>query len=102
MPDFSLGCFQNEYLARGAGEVNAVIAVTSSGASDESSRRPGDPGATARVEIIAVDTSGSMAGRKILAARQATAAAVAAIRDGVRFAVVAGDHSARVIYPQDG
>jgi len=54
------------------------------------------------VEIIVVDTSGSMGGSKIRAARAATAAAVAAIRDGVRFAVVSGDAMARVVYPRAG
>jgi hypothetical protein len=98
MPDFDLGCFQNEYLAPGAGEVNAIITV----AAPSEVRSAGPDDAASGVAVIVVDTSGSMAGSKIVAARQATAAAVAAIKDGVRFAVVAGNDSAHVIYPQHG
>jgi hypothetical protein len=35
-------------------------------------------------------------------AREATGAAIDAIRDGVAFAVVAGNHRARPVYPKDG
>ena len=35
-------------------------------------------------------------------AREATAAAIGAIRDGVAFAVVAGNWRARLVYPKDG
>ena len=54
------------------------------------------------LEIIVVDVSGSMAGEKIRSARQATAAAIAELRDGVAFAVIAGDHRARQVYPDAG
>jgi hypothetical protein len=97
-PDFTLECFQNEYLPDGAEEVNAVVTVTATtggGVGD----RPSGAGAGA-VEVITVDVSGSMGGGgKIQAARKATAAAIDAIRDGVRFAVVAGDSTARIVYP---
>src|SRR5437588_9795023 len=102
MPDFRLGCFQNEYLPKGAREVNAVVTITGPGEGHGPSAGSGGAGSTGGVEVIAVDTSASMAGSKIVAAREATAAAVAAIKDGVRFAVVAGDDSARVVYPQEG
>ena len=94
MLDFHLSCFQNEYLPRDAREVHAVITITAPEAGHDASE--------GGVEVIAVDTSESMAGSKILAARQATATAVAALDDGVRFAVIAGNDSARVIYPFDG
>ena len=54
------------------------------------------------LEIIVVDVSGSMGGEKIRSARQATAAAIAELRDGVAFAVIAGDHRARQVYPDAG
>ena len=43
-----------------------------------------------------------MAGEKIRSARQATAAAIAELRDGVAFAVIAGDHRAQQVYPAPG
>src|SRR5262249_19102049 len=39
---------------------------------------------------------------KIRSARDATAAAIDCIRDGVSFAVIAGSHGADVAYPHDG
>jgi hypothetical protein len=57
--------------------------------------------ATGAAEIIIVDCSGSMGApqAKMIEAREATAAAIDAIRDGVAFAVVAGSHFARSLYP---
>ena len=54
--------------------------------------------------VILVDCSGSMdyPKTKINGAREATAAAIDALRDGTAFAVVAGTHEARDIYPGDG
>ena len=43
-----------------------------------------------------------MGGKKIRSARRATAAAIAELRDGVAFAVIAGDHRARQVYPDAG
>ncbi|MEA2501498.1 MAG: hypothetical protein QOD01_1609, partial [Actinomycetota bacterium] len=103
MADFHLECFQNEYLPEGAREVNAVVTITASGAS--AGGFAGGAGAASgagSVEVIVVDTSGSMGGSKIRAAREATAAAVAAIKDGVRFAVISGDNTAHVVYPRTG
>ena len=54
------------------------------------------------LEIIVVDCSGSMAGEKIRSARRATAAAIAELRDGAAFAVIAGDHRAQQVYPDAG
>ncbi|WHT18511.1 VWA domain-containing protein [Crossiella sp. CA-258035] len=55
----------------------------------------------AAAEVIMVDCSGSMSlpPSKIAAARRATAAAVDALRDGVRFALVAGTDTASLLYP---
>lgn len=93
---FSVDVYQNEYLPEGAREISAVLTVTS--APD----LPQDEDTDA-AEIIIVDCSGSMASRgKITAARQATAAAVDAIGDGTAFAVIAGTHRARVVFPADG
>ncbi|GAA0498508.1 VWA domain-containing protein [Paractinoplanes deccanensis] len=93
---YTAEAFQNEYLALGATEVNAIVTVTSSGA--EGGRRTA--GAT---EIIIVDASGSMqAEGRIGAARQAAKAAVACIDDGVHFAIIAGVGTAQQLFPAPG
>ena len=99
MPGFTLECFQNEYLAEGAQEVNAVVTVTAT--VGEGVAKAAGTTAAGAAEVITIDVSGSMgAGGKIQAARKATTAAIDAIHDGVRFAVVAGASGARILYPQ--
>jgi len=97
-PDFSVEVYQNEYLSVGATEVNAIITVTASGG--------GGPVAVAApagstAEVIIIDTSGSMhvPRTKLSSAKQATAAAIDTLRDGVAFAVIAGTDEARLVYP---
>jgi hypothetical protein len=65
---------------------------------------PAQDSADGSAEIIIVDCSGSMdfPPEKILAARAATSAAVDVIRDGARFAIVAGTNTAWPVYPTDG
>jgi hypothetical protein len=94
--EFSVEIFQNEYMASGGHEVNAIATVT---CADESGY-VGMLSASA-AEIIIVDCSGSMLEpkSKIIQAREATVAAIDAIRDGVAFAVIEGDDSAKVVYP---
>jgi hypothetical protein len=96
---FTAETYQNEYLAAGADAVDAVVTVAATG----------DPQAAApaaglvRAEVIIFDTSGSMgSARKMEAAKEAAAVAVDSLDDGVAFAVVAGDHTAKLIWPQDG
>jgi hypothetical protein len=98
MTTFTADTYQNEYLAEGATEVNAIVTVTATGA--------GDPGAgpVRAAEIVIVDTSGSMSvpRRNINAAKDATRAAIDCMRDGVLFAVIAGTDVARQVYPPEG
>jgi len=89
---FSLRTYQNEYLPQGATEIHAVIKVTSSGG-------PAAAPPSQKAVVLVVDTSGSMSGRKIRCAQQAAAAAIARIPDGTLFALVAGNHQARCVYP---
>lgn len=98
-PNFRVDVYQNEYLHEGATEVNAIVTVTSGGATTGPA-----VGAADAAEVIIVDCSGSMdyPRDKMIAARQATAAAVDALRDGVAFAVVAGNHEAHQVFPQEG
>ncbi|WP_327236611.1 VWA domain-containing protein [Streptomyces sp. NBC_01317] len=113
VPQFSVDVYQNEYLPEGGREVNAIVTVTSTGggtsgrvpllgASATPSAVPGNsPDAAV---VIMVDCSGSMEypPAKMRNARDATAAAVDTLRDGVAFAVVAGTHLAKEVYPGNG
>jgi phosphotransferase system HPr-like phosphotransfer protein len=106
VPQFSVDVYQNEYLHEGAGEVSAIVTVTSTGGGTTGGRPlPGAArgGAGAGV-VIMVDCSGSMEypPTKMRNARDATAVAVDTLRDGTAFAIVAGTHSAREVYPADG
>src|SRR5690606_7953498 len=92
-PEFQLEVAQNQYLAPGATEVNAVLTVTAD-APEEGQFT------TSAAEIVIVDCSASMyRPSKLNAAKQATIAAIDGIRDGVEFAVIAGNESAKVVYP---
>ncbi|HEV2633749.1 MAG TPA: VWA domain-containing protein [Actinocrinis sp.] len=94
-PQFSVDVYQNEFLASGATEVNAIVTVASAQPTEGVSA-----GASA-AQVIMVDCSGSMEypSTKMHAARAATRAAIDAIREGVPFAVVAGTHVARMVFP---
>lgn len=96
MTDFAVEVYQNEYLASDATEVNAIITVTATGAPTG----PVTSGGGA-AEVIIIDCSGSMhvPRTKLTSAKQATAAAIDTLRDGVEFAVVAGTDEARLVYP---
>ncbi|WBB59281.1 VWA domain-containing protein [Streptomyces sp. WMMC500] len=112
-PEFSVEVYQNEYLPEGGREVNAIVTVASTGggttggmplpAADPARARFGSGGPDAGV-VIMVDCSGSMdyPPTKMRNARDATAAAIETVRDGVAFAVVAGTHVAREVYPGGG
>jgi len=98
MTAFSAQVFQNDYLPSGADTVDAVITVnaTGDGVASKSSHL---------VEVIVIDVSGSMlddGGAKIAAAKVATKAAIDTLPDGVEFAIVAGTHQARALYPRRG
>jgi hypothetical protein len=101
MTDFTAEVFQNEFLPAGADTVDAVVTVTAApGASAGVAPPRGEA-----VEIIVIDTSGSMqeeGGRKIRAAIEATQAAIDTIDDGCHFAIVGGTAGAYMIYPNDG
>lgn len=90
-PGFTVEIDQNPYLPEGATRVDAIVSVSASGS--------GAAPEAGALEIIIVDCSSSMDGEKIESARQATAAAIAELRDGVSFAVIAGTHGSRQVYP---
>ncbi|MDF6021098.1 VWA domain-containing protein [Streptomyces sp. JH34] len=113
VPQFSVEVYQNEYLPEGGRDVNAIVTVTSTGGGTtggvpladgarRSARVPGQ--APDAAVVLMVDCSGSMdyPPTKMRNAREATAAAVDTLRDGTRFAVVAGTHTAKDVYPGNG
>ncbi|MEU9097466.1 VWA domain-containing protein [Streptomyces sp. NPDC048361] len=113
VPQFSVEVYQNEFLPEGGREVNAIVTVASTGggtlggapftaATTSPAHIPGQPPAAA--VVIMVDCSGSMEypPAKMRNARDATAAAIDTLRDGVAFAVVSGTHIAREVYPGNG
>lgn len=109
VPQFSMDVYQNEYLPEGAREVNGIVTVTATGGGTIGSAvaaphlfTPGQ-GPDAAVAIM-VDCSGSMdyPPTKMRNARDATAAAIDTLRDGVHFAVIDGTHVAREVYPGGG
>ncbi|MGP4004143.1 vWA domain-containing protein [Streptomyces sp. 8N706] len=116
VPRFSVEVYQNEYLPEGGREVHAVVTVTATtngGATTDGGAGAGTaPGPRAYTRaagpdaavVIMVDCSGSMEypPTKMRNARDATAAAIDTLRDGVAFAVVGGTHVAREIYPGGG
>jgi hypothetical protein len=97
MTVFTAEAYQNEYLPAAGSEVNAVVTVTASGAAPAAI-------STQAAEIIIVDVSGSMGTprAKLKAATRATAVAIDCIRDGVMFSVIAGNDTARTVYPPAG
>ncbi|MFD3920602.1 VWA domain-containing protein [Streptomyces sp. NPDC058595] len=110
VPQFSVEVYQNEFLPEGGREVNAIVTVTSTGGGTSggapltgASPASTAPGPNAAV-VIMVDCSGSMdyPPTKMRNARDATSAAVDTLRDGVAFAVVAGTHVAKEVYPGEG
>jgi hypothetical protein len=99
--NFTCQTYQNEYLPAGASEMHAIVTVTCGAEAGE--QLASSPSAS-RAEVVIVDVSGSMKfpRTKIVAARDATAAAIDCISDGVLFGVIAGDDDANQVYPHWG
>lgn len=95
-PDFKIAVDQNEYLPVTGGEAHAIVSVESTtGAAGAAG-----PNVDA-AEVIIIDASGSMdyPREKIRSAIAAAQTAVDTLRDGVHFAIVAGTHTASMVYP---
>ncbi|MGV9244950.1 VWA domain-containing protein [Streptomyces sp. NPDC003710] len=107
VPQFSVDVYQNEYLPEGGREVNAIVTVAATGGGTVPGAAPhpdtAGRGPSAAVAIM-VDCSGSMdyPKTKMRNARDATAAAIDTLRDGVHFAVIGGTHVAKEVYPGGG
>ncbi|MFI5665159.1 VWA domain-containing protein [Streptomyces sp. NPDC051704] len=100
-PRFSVEVYQNEFLPEGGRDVHAIVTVTSTGGA-ATTRAAAAHGSAA--VVIMVDCSGSMEypPDKMRGAREATAAAIDTLRDGTAFAVIAGTHVAKEVYPGQG
>ncbi len=115
MAEFRIDCFHNEFLAAGGTVMNAVVTVAATdtgsgsvaGVGAPSAGAPGEgldvaaPTGSDRAELIIVDASGSMAGRRLREVKAATATAIDCLPDGVRFGVISGNHVARVAFPAE-
>ncbi|MFE6845039.1 VWA domain-containing protein [Streptomyces sp. NPDC057686] len=100
-PRFSVEVYQNEFLPEGGRDVHAIVTVTSTGGATATRAAAGHGSAAV---VIMVDCSGSMEypPDKMRGAREATAAAIDTLRDGTAFAVIAGTHVAKEVYPGQG
>lgn len=95
MAEFTAEVYQNEFLSEGATDVHAIVSVTCVGAGTAG----GAQTAFDAAEIIMVDTSGSMSGRNMEAAKHAASVAVDHIVDGTYFAIISGSHVANRTFP---
>ena len=95
MAIFTSMVYQNEYLADGGTDVNAIVRIDCSDAGAAGQTGVGDVG-----EIVIVDTSASMGLVNMQAAKDAAMVAVDTILDGTYFAIIAGNHRAYLAYPR--
>jgi hypothetical protein len=110
---FSLVVSQQKYLPRGVRAIHAVLQVRARVGAEATGRVaaeatgrvaaevPSDGGPPPAAEVIILDCSGSMGKppQKLAAAVAATCVALDTLRDGVLFAIVAGESQARMVYP---
>lgn len=101
MATFNTTVFSNPYLPEGATDVHAIVQVEATGAAVHgASAAYGEAdGSGGAAEIIIFDSSGSMSGRNLEAAKQAASVAVDVIPDGTYFAIIAGSHVATRVFP---
>ena len=104
MPEFRMECFQNPYLPRAGSTLDAILTVNAAFgypapvATPLPSTRSSDQVPDV-AEVIIIDASGSMDGAKMREAKLAATTALVGLREGVRFAVVAGRGKAEMVFP---
>jgi hypothetical protein len=97
MTGFGCDVHQNEYLPVGGEDVDAIVTVRS----PAGMARATSAGPPAHVVVVIIDVSSSMTWVKLRSAKKAAIAAVEALADGTRFAVVAGSERAENVYPPE-
>ncbi len=91
---FKAEVFQNQFLPEGAKEVHAIMTVTAEGGEGVAANPTGG-----RLFGVICDTSGSMHGQKIHAAKSAIAKIVNLLPEDSFFFVVTGSTRASVVFP---
>jgi VWA domain-containing protein len=94
-PEFTIEIHQNPYIPVDRTEVYAVAKVEAVNSAGTAAR------AVAAAEVIIIDTSASMAGERLAAAKLAAKTVVDSLHEDVAFAVVAGSGQATMVYPHD-
>jgi len=92
---FKAEVFQNQYLPQGAKEVHAIMTVTASGSEGMATTASGG-----KLFGVICDTSGSMHGQKIHAAKEAMIKIVNLLPEDAFFFIVTGASSARLVFPR--
>jgi uncharacterized protein YegL len=92
---FTAEVFQNPYLPQGAKEVNAIMTITASGNDGVAIVAP----KSQRLFGIICDTSGSMGGAKILAAKDAIIQIINLLPTDAAFFIVTGASRAKLLVP---
>ncbi|MFJ5925665.1 VWA domain-containing protein [Kitasatospora sp. NPDC092948] len=99
-PRVTLEANYDRYHSLDEREVHAYLTVTAGTAAGPRASPPGD---AQFAEVVLLDQSGSMSAprTKLQRAKEASCAAIDTLREGTRFAVVAGTHEATMVYPRD-
>ena len=92
---FNAEVFQNPYLSQGATQVNAIMTITTSGDDGVSMVAPTNQ----RLFGIICDTSGSMGGAKMIAAKDAIVKIINLLPNDATFFVVTGSSRAKLLVP---
>lgn len=91
---FTAEVFQNQFLPQGVKEVHAIMTVTAQGGEGVAATPTG-----ARLFGVICDTSGSMGGHKMPAAKEAMVKIVNLLPEDAFFFIVTGSSNARVTFP---
>ena len=94
---FKAEVFQNQYLPKGADEVHAIMTVTAAVSDETTAAGPSVNGG--RLFGIICDTSGSMEGEKLVAAKGAMIQLIHLLPEDCGFFVVLGDSEAHTVCP---
>jgi hypothetical protein len=94
--NFNAEIFQNPYLSQGETRVNAIMTISADG---NQSQAPIAPNGGEKLFGMIVDISGSMNGKKIVAAKEALCQMVQLIPEGTNFFIIAGNTRAHLVVP---